>query len=206
MAVTGRDLHRASRTWQKLTTRFPIALPQIVDDLEHWRSGIPQIISLLSATINQGSALPRSLFTDSGFYSAQMRQDAQALAADRPGLRPWLAALSWYSSLYPPEAAAALDWSRQQAAELDTIMARFGLVVEPPPSLPSSAESAVWINNYPPSLDPFLRLLDSLHTEAQKRAAGVLKKNFPDRSGLQQEIVVLRQKLSENPGRHPGHS
>ncbi len=59
MAVIGRDLHRASRTWQKLTTRFPRALPQIVENLDHWQNGVPLLISLLSDAIHQGKAFRR---------------------------------------------------------------------------------------------------------------------------------------------------
>jgi len=122
MTLTGRDLHRTSRTWQKLTTRFPHALPQIVEDLDHWQNGVPGLLSLLNEVIHQGKALPRSLFDVPDFYPSAICQDAQALAKEQPELQPWLAALSWFDYLYPSEAAAAVTWSRQHAGDLATIV------------------------------------------------------------------------------------
>jgi hypothetical protein len=122
MLLTRRQLHMASRTWQKLNTRLPRVLPQIVEDLAHWRSGVPRLLSLLSDAIHQDTALPRSLFMVSDFHQPEICQDAKALAEAQPGLRPWLDALSWFTYLYPPEAAAALAWSRQQAEELNTML------------------------------------------------------------------------------------
>lgn len=79
------------------------------------------------------------------------------------------------------------------------VLAQFDLAVPPPSPLPPQEDIPDWINPYPQSLHPVLWLLASLHPAAQKAAGRILKKDFPDDSQLQQEIVVLRQKLAEDP-------
>ena len=120
--LTRTQLRDAAQTWTRLVRGFPRALPRLVDDLDRWSEGVPQVLKWLKGAIHDGKPLPESpMAVDHAFPPAIAEQSA-AIATRCPSLRPLLNALSWSHYLSPDGLSAALPWIESNARAIRTIL------------------------------------------------------------------------------------
>lgn len=58
MVLTREHVHDATYTWSKLTRHYVHVLPKLVDEVEPWVEGLPQLLAWLKRAIHHGEALP----------------------------------------------------------------------------------------------------------------------------------------------------
>ncbi len=114
-------LQQSVYTWQKLTRRFPRALPEIVDDRDRWVKGVSQILDLLKNAIHKDEPLPASLLEITGGFSPKVVNSAGLLINQHPVMGPLINALSWCTFLNPEEMAKALTWFIQNITKIENL-------------------------------------------------------------------------------------
>jgi hypothetical protein len=119
-----QELQDATFTWSKLVHRFPRALPYVVEDVDRWRVGVPELLDLLKGAVHHDRALPESLFGRDGAYPHAVAARAERTGRRHPQLRTLLNALSWCLYLTPADAPAALAWLDARAQPLKTLLRR----------------------------------------------------------------------------------
>ncbi len=123
--LTREHLHDATYTWSKLTRHYVHVLPKLVDEVEAWVEGLPQLLEWLKGIVHRGEPLPLSLFEmeeqQHGFSHHAIEQ-AHVLGQREAALRPLLGALSWYLYLTPSLLPQALSWVEENAAVLRVIL------------------------------------------------------------------------------------
>lgn len=74
-----------------------------------------------------------------------------------------------------------------------------------PPEYPRNPQRPGWAIRFPPELETVLAILAAVTPDAERTAARILRKNFPDPAALQQERDALRSRLEhESPHEHLG--
>ena len=121
--LTQEHLSRAARTWAVLMRRFPRALPRVVDGLDRWKEGVPRILECLGNALRHGEPLAASLGSGRALPQGSAAQ-VDALAGQRPTLRPLLEALSWNTCLAPSELPPALEWIGAHRRRIEGILER----------------------------------------------------------------------------------
>ena len=112
----------AAQTWNRLVRGFPRALPRLVDDLDRWSEGVPQILKWLKGAIHDGKPLPESPMAVDHAFPPAIGEQYAAVATRCPGLRPLLNALSWSHYLSPDSLSAALPRIASNARAIRTIL------------------------------------------------------------------------------------
>lgn len=120
--LTRENLHDATLTWSKLIHRFPHALPSVVNDLDRWRNGVPQLLEWLKAAIHDGHPFPQDPFEIPHTFAQTIHQQAVNLKAAWATGADLVAAIGWLTFLRPDVTAQALHWLDLQRTGIETIL------------------------------------------------------------------------------------
>lgn len=120
--IDRHHLHRATYLWYKMSRRFPRALPHLVKDVDHWTTGLPQILEWLKGAIHQNKKLPQSLINSEGCFSNSARKQSALLSRQHSTLHPLLDAMSWFHFLNPEEMLDALAWLKGNVSAIEVVL------------------------------------------------------------------------------------
>lgn len=100
MVLDGQHLSRATYALNKLRGELAPALALAVDEPEDWLSSVESRLERLKGAVHKGDRLSRRFFQDVLFPS-KLREEASALTAGEPRLKPLLNALAWLHAGQP---------------------------------------------------------------------------------------------------------
>ena len=120
--LTRNSLHEAHLTWQTLINRYSTALPDVVDDVDRWRQGIPQYLNWLKAAAYDGQPVPIDLFALPDAYVEPIQQRAQEIKTTWPAAAGLIAALSWQTFLNPKHGIQKLNRLETNRPKLEPIL------------------------------------------------------------------------------------
>jgi len=107
--LTGEHIRKAKYTYNKLTRRFPRAMPQVIDNYIHWKRMVPILLESLNKAIHKNRGLPRDIIGINNRISVQLTNRANKLINRYHCLRPFVRSLAWLALLSQDEFESFLN-------------------------------------------------------------------------------------------------
>jgi hypothetical protein len=116
LQLDGAVLHRATRTWGKVSRRYRRALPLVVGDAALWTERVETVLELLKEPIHGGSSAPDVLVAE--HWPASALRAADQLQERWPVFAPSVQAMAWACFSTPDHFEASLAALRSLSVEL----------------------------------------------------------------------------------------
>jgi len=124
--ITGKYIHNATFTINKLVRDFQKALPAIVGDVSKWSNRYKNLLEILKLPIHSGIPLPESLVYINSEFGEAERKLYKKLILNNPSITHVINSLSWITCLKPESFLDALVWLENNITYVSGICRNLG--------------------------------------------------------------------------------